>query len=121
MPKRRATEPARVLPPLKPALTAESREGQLIALAMDRVEDRIRNNQASSQELVHFLKLASEKEKLEREKLENECIMLQAKVKALEAQTRNEELFQQVMTVMKKYSGYGDEDDDVDFTDQKEY
>ena len=117
MPKRRAAEPTTVLPKLRPALTAESREGQLIALAMDRVDDRIRNNQASSQELVHFLRLGTEKEKLEREKLQNENIMLQAKVKALEAQAKNEELFGRVMAAMKRYSGHEDEDDDF----SKEY
>lgn len=119
MPKRKAAESATILPPTRPALTPESREGQLIALAMDRVEERIRNDRASSQELVHFLRLGAEKERLEREKLENENRLLQAKVKSLEAGTKNEEAYLKVIAAMKRYSGHGDDEDDMDFS--KEY
>ena len=54
------------------AFVPEQRENQLIALAFDLVEDRLRNKTASAQETTHFLKLATEKERLERERLENE-------------------------------------------------
>lgn len=118
MARRKAAESATILPKMRPALNPESREGQLISLAMDRVEERIRNDRASSQELVHFLRLGAEKERLEREKLENENLLLQAKVKALEAQTKNEELYGQVIAAMKRYSGHTDDDDDMDFSNE---
>ena len=44
----------------KPASTPEAREQQLISAAYDLVEERILNGTATSQELVHFLKLGSQ-------------------------------------------------------------
>ena len=52
---------------IRPALTPEARENQMISLAMDLVEQRLLNGTASSQETTHFLKLGTAKEKLERE------------------------------------------------------
>lgn len=49
----------------RPATTPEARENQLIALAMDEAERKIREGTASSQLICHFLKLGSEKERLE--------------------------------------------------------
>ena len=56
----------------RPALTREARENQLIDLAIDQVEKQLREGTASSQVLVHYLKLASTREKREKEKMEAE-------------------------------------------------
>ena len=63
---------------LRPVLSPEARENQLISLAMDRAEEKLLNGTASSQLITHFLKLGTEKERLEREKLakENELTKL---------------------------------------------
>ena len=53
--------------PMRPALTPEARENQLISLAIDLVEQRLIDGTASAQETTHFLKLASRKAKLEAE------------------------------------------------------
>lgn len=118
MPRRRAAESATILPPLRPALTPESREGQLIALAMDRVEERLRNGTASSQEIVHFLRLATTREQLELKKLEHETLKLDAQVKAIDASARTEEAVNRAISAFKIYSGHGD-DDDIDFTKER--
>ena len=55
-----------------PATTPEGREQQLIALAMEATEKRIRDGTASAQELVHFLKAGSPTAKLERQILEKQ-------------------------------------------------
>ena len=73
--------------PMRPALTPEARENQMIALAMDLVEQRLRNGTASSQETTHFLKLATVKEQREREKLEAEIKLANAKIASLESQS----------------------------------
>ena len=65
-----------------PATTPEARENQLVALAMDAAEKQIREGTASSQIMTHFLKQASPREKLERQKLEAENEMLRKKVEA---------------------------------------
>ena len=105
------------LSPKRPALTPEAREGQLISLSMDLVEQRLRDGTATSQEVVHFLRLGSLRERLERERLEEENKMLRAKTQALESQARTEELYAQAIKAMQRYSGNldpEDEDDDDD-------
>lgn len=96
----------------RPALTPEARENQLIALAIDLVEQRMLRGTASSQEVTHFLKLGSPREKLERERLQKENELLQAKKDSLESSQRQEELFEKAINAMKKYSGNGGDDYD---------
>lgn len=95
----------------QPALSPEDREKQLIALAIDRVEERLRDGTASSAELVHFLKLASRKEQLEVEKLEEENKLVRAKTDNLQSQKKIEELYADAIRAMRDYSGEGDEED----------
>lgn len=96
---------------MRPAFTPEARESQLISLAADLVEQRLRDGSASSQEVTHFLKLGTRKEVLEREKLEAENILLQAKTDNLKSQARVEELYMQALSAMQNYSGNGDPDE----------
>lgn len=95
-----------------PPRTAQAREDQLIAMAYDRVEERIRNNQATGPELVHFLKMGSAKGRLEKEILEKERELVTAKTEALHAQKRIEELYSKAIAAMKSYSGDNDDQDD---------
>lgn len=98
---------------LRPALTPESRENQLISLAVDRAEQQLKDGTASSQMICHFLKLGSEKEKLERQKLEEENKLLRAKTEALESQKKMEETYIKVIEAMRSYSGLDDTDEDI--------
>lgn len=108
------------LPKMRPALTPEAREGQLIALATDLVEQRLRDGTATSQEVVHFLRLGSMRERLERERLENENILLRARTEAIESQAKVEELYANAIKAMQRYSGnYNDNDDEED--DESDY
>ena len=112
MNRRKPVEPPKTLPKMRPALTPEAREGQLIALATDLVEQRLRDGTATSQEVVHFLRLGSMRERLEREKLENENILLRAKTEALESQARIEELCVDAIRAMQRYRGEEEADYD---------
>lgn len=96
---------------IRPALTPEARENQLIALAVDLVEKRLLEGTASSQETTHFLKLGSMKNQLEMEKLKEENKLLQAKTEALQSAKKSEELFEEAIKAMRTYSGHGDQDD----------
>ena len=87
----------------------EAIENEMIALAYKEVEYRIRNHQASSQELVHFLKMGSEKERLEREKLEAEMQLQKVKADAIESSKHMEELYENAINAMKLYSGVQEE------------
>lgn len=93
-----------------PATTPEARERQLIALAVDRAEQQLLDGTASSQVITHFLKLATEKERLEREKLERENELLRAKTEALQSEKTKEELYKSVLAAVRKYNGQGDDE-----------
>lgn len=97
---------------IRPALTPEARENQMIALAVDLVEQRLLDGTASSQETTHFLKLGSMKNRLEMEKLQEENRLLKARTEALQSAKRVEELYSEAIKAMRRYSGQGSDDDD---------
>lgn len=99
---------------VRPALSPEARENQLIALAVDLVEQRLLDGTASSQETTHFLKLGSSKNRLELEKLEEENKLLRAKTENLKAQKGMEEAYLEALNAMKTYSGHGGDDEEWD-------
>lgn len=111
MPKTKRTN-AETTPKVRPALTPEARENQMVARAMDLAEQQLLDGTASSQVITHFLKLGSMREKLEREKLKKENEMLKAKTEVLESSKRVEELYADALNAMKKYSGNGRSDDE---------
>ena len=91
----------------RPGLTPEARENQLISDAMDLAEQQIRNGTASSQIITHFLKLATTKMELEKEKLRNENELLRAKTDAIQSAQNTEELYKNAIEAMRRYSGQG--------------
>ena len=105
------------LQPLRPALTPEARENQMISLAMDLVEQRLRNGTASSQETTHFLKLATTQHQLEKEKLLTENKLLQAKIDNLEAQSSSSTLYAEALKAFSSYSGREEKNDDDEFNE----
>ena len=79
MPKVKTTSPKS-----RPALSPENRDKQLVSLAVDCAERQLREGTASPSVIVHYLKLGSEKEQLENERLKEENKLLKAKTKAIE-------------------------------------
>ena len=98
--------------PMRPALTPEAREQQMISLAMDLVEQRLRNGTASSQETTHFLKLATAQSQLEKMKLEASIKLDQAKIDNLESQSKSASIYQEALRAFKSYSGQDKENDE---------
>lgn len=90
---------------LAPAGTPEARENQLISLAVDLAEKKLLDGTASSQILVHYLKLGSTKMELEKEKIRKENLLLEAKATAIESSRKTEELFQKAIEAMREYGG----------------
>jgi hypothetical protein len=91
----------------------EERQDQMIARAYDLVEQRLIDGTATSQETTYFLKLASDKERLELEKQRQEIKLAEAKIKALEAEQSHTELFEKVVAALRSYQGadYEEEQD----------
>ena len=98
----------------KPATTPEGRESQMVALAMDVAEERMRNGTASAAEIVHFLKLGSSKERLDQEDKKHDIKLKAAKTEAIQASQRIEELYTQALASMKKYSGQDDSEEEME-------
>ena len=96
---------------MRPALTPEARENQLILLATDLVEKRLREGTASSQETTHFLKLASTKARLEKQILEKQAELITAKTESINSQKNMEEVYKRAIDAMRNYSGQGDPDE----------
>ena len=91
----------------RPAIDPDARENQMIALAVDLVEQRLLNGTASSQETTHFLKLGSSKARYELEKLKAENELLKAKAESIHAMQHADEMFEKAIKAMQKYSGNG--------------
>jgi uncharacterized protein YcaQ len=89
---------------MKPARTPEQREKQLIALAVDLAEQRLRDGTASSAEIVHFLKLASPSARIERENLQLQNDLIRAKVSAIETEKTSAETYDRALKAMTSYS-----------------
>ena len=88
---------------IRPALSPESREQQLISLAVDLAERQLIEGTASSQVITHYLKLGTSKHKAEMEKLERENELLRAKTESLQSAKRSEELFEKAMQAFRGY------------------
>ena len=105
----------------RPALTPEARENQLIALAVDLAEKQLIEGTASSQVITHYLKLGSTKERIEREILEKQKALIEAKTENLQSAKRIEELYTNAINAMKNYSGQNnssEEDEEYDDYDE---
>lgn len=96
---------------IRPALTPEARQNQLIALATDLVEKRLIEGTASSQETTHFLKLATQEAKLKVKILEKQEELISAKTESIKSSQRTEELYRDAIIAMRKYSGGGTDED----------
>ena len=95
---------------IRPALTPEARELQMISLAVDLAERQLLEGTASSQVITHYLKLGS-REKLERERLEEENNLLRAKVRAIDSTDEIKDLYKDAINAFRIYSGQGNDDD----------
>ncbi len=95
----------------RPAASPEARESQLVSLAYDLAEQQLRDGTATSQTINHFLKLGSTRAELEREKLQNENLLLMAKANAIESSERADEFYAEAMKAYAKYSGHSEEDE----------
>lgn len=96
------------------ALTPEARENQIIAKAMDLAERQIDEGTASSQVLTHFLKLATTRAELEKEKIKHENELLRAKTESLQSAKKMEEVYVKALNAMKRYNGQGGDEDDYE-------
>lgn len=92
-----------------PARNPENRENQLIAMAYDLAEKRLREETASAQEIVHFLKMGTAKAQLEKKKLEAETMLLESKKDAVDSAKQSSIVYQEAIEAFREYSGQVDD------------
>ena len=112
MAKSRVVESSSTKRKMRPALSPEARENQLISLAVDLAERQLMEGTASSQVIAHFLKRGSVREQLEMERLREENALLRAKTEAFQTAKNTEELYANDIKAMKRYSGNEDMSDE---------
>ena len=102
--------------PIRPSLTPEAEENQMISLAVNLVKQRLIDGTASAQETVHYLKLASRKTKLELERAELENKLIKAKTQVINDQADMKTLYKDAIEAMRRYGGHGgyEEEDEYD-------
>lgn len=96
---------------IRPALSPEARENQMISLAMDLAEQQLRDGTASSQLITEFVKRGSTKERIEKEILEKKKDLIETQTQTLQSAQRIEELYTNALNAMRNYSGQGETDD----------
>lgn len=97
---------------IRPALTPEARENQMISLSIDLAEQRLLDGTAATPIIVHFLKLASTKAQVEKELLEKQRDLAAAKADSIKSQKKIDELYLEAMNAMRSYSGQEDDSDE---------
>lgn len=93
-----------------PAKNRERRVQQLVLQAENLIEQRIQNGTASPTEVVAIVRLGTELERANIERIRMQTEYLQAQKAKAESETVREELFTNAMKAMTRYQG-GDEDD----------
>lgn len=90
--------------PLAPVTTPEAQENRGINLAVSLAERQMADGTASAQVITHYLKLASPREKLEREKLIQENELLKAKVQQIASMENAARLAEDALRAMRTYT-----------------
>lgn len=93
-----------------PARTPEGRENQLINLAVDLAEKKLRDGTASSQIIALLLNLATTKTKLELERIRRDILLKEAKAKEIKSVEELKELYAESIEAMRRYRGEDDSD-----------
>lgn len=109
MPKTKKVSQSAETKKIRPAISPEARENQLIGLAYDLVEKRLLEGTATSQETTSLIKLGNTKARLEIEKMRYETELVKAKTEAIESSSNAEKLFEEAMKAMQTYSGNNQE------------
>ncbi len=93
---------------LPPARTRERRTQQLVGLAEELVEERIRKGTASPTEVVAVLRLGTAQEEANIQRIKAQTAYLEAQKAKAESETVREEMFTRAMDAMQRYQGRRD-------------
>lgn len=92
----------------RPANNPEAREQQLVRLAVDLAEKQLTDGTASAAVMTHYLKLATRKDILEREILEKQARLIEAKAESLGKDKDSDALAKAAIDALKSYGPSAD-------------
>lgn len=101
----------------RPATTPEGRESQLISLAERLAEQQLEDGTASAQVITHYLKLGTQRERLEQQRLEGEVRLQEAKIKAMGSTDRLETMYKSATDAFRGYQGQPPVEGEGDYDD----
>lgn len=99
-----AKEPKKNSRTQSPGTNPESREQQLVRLAVDLAERQLTDGTASPSVINHYLKIGSTRESIERDILEKQAKFLEAKASSISKDREAEELAKEAIAAMKNYN-----------------
>lgn len=88
----------------RPAASPEAREMQLVNLAVQLAEKQLRDGTASPSVINHFLKVASSRETIEKDILEKQAKLIEAKALSISKDKEAEEIAKRAIEAMKNYN-----------------
>ena len=88
----------------RPASNPEAREQQLVSLAVDLAEKQLRDGTASPSVISHYLKISSSRETIEREMLQKQAALIEAKAQNISKDREAEDLAKAAIEAMKNYN-----------------
>lgn len=88
-----------------PARTPAEQEKRMIRLAMECAEKQLAEGTAAPSTVNLYLRMGTTAYQLERQRLEMETRLMEAKAKNLESQARVEELIEDATAAWRRYSG----------------
>lgn len=87
----------------RPASDPEARERQLVSLAVDLAEKQLREGTASAAVMTHYLKMAGRRETLEREILEKQSRLMEAKASNLNKDDDQTKIAKEAIDALSTY------------------
>lgn len=90
-----------------PAQTVEAREEEMINLATNLAEKKLRDGTATSALILHYLKSGSTKDRLERKRIAVDMELSEAKTESIKSNKNIEEVVRDAVEAMKLYAGAG--------------
>lgn len=103
MAERRKTSPVQGRSKRPPATTPKGRENELISLAVDLAEKKLKDGTAPAQVIAHYLKLGSTRETLEQQRIAQENALMAKKIEQIDSQKRLEDLYVDAIAAMRNY------------------
>ena len=100
----------------RPATSPEEREEEMINLAIDLAEQQLRDGSASTQVIVHYLKLGSTRGIAEQKMLQKKTELIDAQADSIKSAKNMEQLYAEAMEAMSRYKGessIGDKDEEI--------